>query len=124
MHGILNEAEFLEVNDSVTSCLALAALGAEQNDRGMLTLAARICLDATNAVYGDIGGHIFQYDVRVNDEHAFDQITNDITVRSRPKRERSLSAGGRKHVLHSSPRTHTQDALNLGMLSFRSVRYI
>lgn len=53
-------------------------MGAQQDDRDMLNQAAQICLDATNAVYAEIGGNIFQYDIRVNDEHSFDQISSDI----------------------------------------------
>merc|ERR1712130_964828 len=36
--------------------------------------------DVTNGVYSDLGGNIFQYDVRENNAAAFDQITNDIAA--------------------------------------------
>merc|ERR1719356_2067041 len=39
VNGILNHDEFVAVNATVTSCMEMAALGAEQNDRELLNQA-------------------------------------------------------------------------------------
>lgn len=79
-NGIINYPDYVQINATVASCLNLAKIGAEENDKDILNQAAQICLDATNAVYSDYGGNVFQYDIRVNDATAFDAITNDIAT--------------------------------------------
>ena len=79
-NGILDYPDYVAINATVTSCLNLAKIGAEENDREMLNNAANICLDVTNAVYSDYGGNVFQYDIRVNDANAFNAVTNDIAT--------------------------------------------
>merc|ERR1719410_2204435 len=43
--GILDHSDFMTVNDTVTSCLELAKVGAETMNKNILNEAAQICLD-------------------------------------------------------------------------------
>eukprot|EP01084_Bolivina_argentea_P071926 130659_1 len=80
VNGIINHKRFVEVNATIAKCLASAASAAKANDINALNESANACLVATNDVYGTDGGNIFQYDIRVNDEGAFDAITNNVAM--------------------------------------------
>eukprot|EP00484_Ammonia_sp_Unknown_P019123 CAMPEP_0197032336 /NCGR_PEP_ID=MMETSP1384-20130603/11040_1 /TAXON_ID=29189 /ORGANISM="Ammonia sp." /LENGTH=444 /DNA_ID=CAMNT_0042461979 /DNA_START=11 /DNA_END=1342 /DNA_ORIENTATION=- len=78
VNGIIDYQDYVAVNATVAACLDLAVVGAQTNDRNILNDAANICLDATNGVYEDYGGNVFQYDIRENNGSAFDGITDDL----------------------------------------------